>query len=191
MNNKFLAFALGFVAFTLTENCAAALISYSGSWTSSNYSAATSPDPFSGSFSFQFDDVLYTGGDATFDDIGLSSLALNPSTIGATAYGVANARGWLVYVGGSLVRVGIGGLNSLGLGANVISADTDDFLISFFADGQLADITVANSGVLDLSSPGTKSATLETVRVPEPLTATLLGIGLAGIGYQQRKRFLV
>ena len=168
----------------------AALFNVSGSWDASeiiNIGLSASPDPFAGSFSFQFDDSTITGtGTERIDDITLELLTLTPSTIGTTPHGLSNSRGFVEFQDGSLTFFGVGGIIN---GAITIAVFTDDYQVIYNSLGELFRVTLSNQDKGRLFWARNTNGTGDLSVVPIPAAFWLFGAGLVGlIGFSKRNK---
>lgn len=159
---------------------------FSGSFSSSGIPAQfdTTPDPFSGTWEFEFDDSVVTGGFQGFS-VPLTQLTLTPDVVGSTTFDLSNTSAFLVYNASGLAFLEIEGFPF-----ESISGNNDDFSVAYDpATGLLnsfsgISISNADDNTTLIVQPDNVSGSF-TVReatpvsepVPEPLT--ILGAGTA------------
>lgn len=167
-------------------SASAALISYTGSGSvtrASLYFPSGDPNPtptLSISFSFVFDDaVVPATGSAIYELIPLDAFTLTPGVLGDTAFDASNTVARLDFFNGTANQLFIGGIEA-GAGGMTIS---DDFVFVYNVNGLLInanwrydDPNRVTSGV-----PDEWEGSFSTSVVPEPGTALLIGLGLAGL----------
>lgn len=157
---------------------------FSGSFSSSGIPSEfdTTPDPFSGTWEFEFDDSQITGG-FQFFQVPLTQLTLTPDVIGSTTFDLSNTIGVLLY-NGELIDLQIEGFPFGGQ-----SGDNDDFNVRYDpATGLLVSsspIEISNAGDntnLDVPPENVSGSftvsEAPTAQVPEPTSV----LGLLAVG---------
>ena len=145
----------------------------------------------SGSFEAIFDDsvLIGTGSESFTDQYNLTSLTLNPSTIGISTFTTSNVAMNLFFINGVLENTQIGGAPPSTV--SVLGSE-GDFLV-FFDSVQPRFVGIAytenNEAVFDYADGDSVSGTITiSSAVPEPATLALFGIGLAGLGFARKKK---
>lgn len=164
----------------------AAPVTFSGDFNASNFPAALTPDPFQGSWSFDFDlsELDPAGGVQRFIDIPLTFF--EPVTVGSTLYDETNSFSAITFIPSdnsflvSLYGEPIG--PSTGL-TDIV----DDFSVTYATDGGIPSISsigsvssaiMTNQGVnTNLSQATASDVSGSFTVIPEPSSLALLGIG--------------
>lgn len=162
---------------------------FSGSFSSSGIPAEfdTTPDPFSGTWEFEFDDSQVSGGGGTQRfEVPLTQLTLTPDVIGSTTFDLSNTAATLIYNNsfGGLLAVEIDGFPFGGQ-----SGDNDDFSVGYNPTTGLLDdfvgigISNANDNTPGIIRPDNVSGSftvseVSATQVPEPTSI----LGLLAVG---------
>lgn len=186
-NISIMSLALGVMC--LANPSQAKLATYSGWFEASGFPGGAVPDPFNGSFSFEFDDSVLSGvGYEFFLPLPLITLNLSPDVVGSTQFTTANTGVKIDFQDGQLDTLVLGGSPS---GVSSISQHTDDFNVRFLAStGEVAFFHLANQSVDFIRVPSTFAGGFTVSVVPEPSTLLCM-LALFSAGLLRRPRGLV
>jgi len=171
---------------TLSGSMVQASLLIQGNFTASEFNSGT-VSTLSGSFEAIFDDSVVTGtgtGIEAFHDLQiLTSFTLDPNPLGSTIFNTSNVGLDLHFLNGGFYGAFLGGLPNV----SAQSGDQDDLFVSY-RNGQVSWLAYTIAAETGIPMAGTTSGRISASAVPESTTLTLMGLGLAGIGYRRKRK---
>jgi hypothetical protein len=162
----------------------AAVVTFSGDFLVASFpspSITITPQPFQGTWSFNFDESLVNGsGLEIFFPTMMSFSSLDP--VGSTVFNSSNTLAEVVYVGGELQGILIGGV-PLGL---AIDNAYDDFQVAYHQNGGINTALASNANSNGVLSGSGLSGSFVTA-IPEPTGFAFLLTGLVVVASRRRR----